>query len=259
MGNIQPARLRWYFSQALTGGPQDDGLLQRFQIAVWPDLPSDWKVVDRQVNQTALETAQRVYLKLVDLSADDPVRIRLGEDAQELFISWWTKLENSKIRNSDFPPFLVAHFSKYKKLMPALAGLFELADRAAEGLVDSPVLISLDHACQASAFCDEYLEAHARRLYSCVTAPQLRAARELARHIIRGGVPSTFTTREVYLKGWSGLSTPEDVRDALELLEEANWVHRLALPSSPTGGRPAERWEVNPKVTVRKEVRCAEK
>ena len=43
-GNIQPARLRWYLSQTLEGGPADDGPFQRFQLLVWPDPPREWKL-----------------------------------------------------------------------------------------------------------------------------------------------------------------------------------------------------------------------
>ena len=60
------------------------------------------------------------------------------------------------------------------------------------------------------AWC-EYLESHARRVYSCIVTPQLRAARELADKIKhrKVGADGFFSCREVYLKGWSGLDTPE--------------------------------------------------
>jgi hypothetical protein len=33
----------------LAGGIGDDGLLQRLQLAVWPDIPATWTNVDRSV------------------------------------------------------------------------------------------------------------------------------------------------------------------------------------------------------------------
>ena len=36
-GGIQPARLRAYLADALRDGPSNDGLIQRFQLLVWPD------------------------------------------------------------------------------------------------------------------------------------------------------------------------------------------------------------------------------
>ena len=95
-------------------------------------------------------------------------------------------------------------------------------------------------------FC-EYLEAHARRVYACIVSPETRAARDLARHIRIHNLSGVFKTREVYLKGWSGLDTPERVRGALTVLEDAGWVRRVE--NSTSGGRPSEAWTVNPKVT----------
>jgi len=132
--------------------------------------------------------------------------------------------------------------------MPSLALLFELADLAATGaMIGEGVTVSQDHAKQAAVFC-EYLESHARRVYACIISPETRAARDLAHHIRGHDLPEEFRTREVYLKGWSLLDTPERVRGALTLLEDAGWVRRAEPPASPSGGRPSEDWIVNPKV-----------
>ncbi len=37
LGGIQPGRLRSYLADALHDGPSNDGLIQRFQLMVWPD------------------------------------------------------------------------------------------------------------------------------------------------------------------------------------------------------------------------------
>jgi putative DNA primase/helicase len=39
IGTIQPGRLAEYVSAAVRGGSGDDGLIQRFQLAVWPKRP----------------------------------------------------------------------------------------------------------------------------------------------------------------------------------------------------------------------------
>jgi len=250
-GNIQPTRLRWYLSQALEGGPNDDGLFQRFQALVWPDPPRNWRLVDRPPNASALGKAEKVYSRLANLSADDPVRMRFGPDAQKLFYEWWAELESMVRGDSGLAPPLVAHLAKYRSLMPTLAGLFELADlAAADGDLCAEILVDLDHTRQAAALCD-YLESHARRAYACVVSPECRAARELARHIQANDLPEVFTTRSVYLKGWSALDTPERARGALALLEDAAWVRQREAPPSLSGGRPSEVWLVNPKVVRR--------
>jgi len=81
--------------------------------------------------------------------------------------------------------------------------------------------VSLEHTTQAIAFC-RYLESHARRVYGCATSPERHAARELGRHLEQGDLAEKFTTRDVYLKGWSGLDTAVRARGALEVLADAS-------------------------------------
>jgi hypothetical protein len=57
---------------------------------------------------------------------------------------------------------------------------------------------------------------------------------------------SRFRVRQVYLKGWSALDTPEAVRQALSVLEDADWVRRM--PDADATGRPPEEFEINPKI-----------
>lgn len=247
LGNVQPSRLRGYLSDVLEGGPTDDGLFQRFQILVWPNPPRNWRLVDRSPSAAALVAAEKVYSQLANLSTDTPVRMRFDPDAQRLFNEWWTALESTLRNDSSLPPSLVAHFAKYRSLMPTLAGLFELADLAAAGNLGAQALVNLDHTRQAAAFCD-FLASHARRVYACVITPECRNARELARHVRSKDVSEVFSPRSVYLKGWSGLDTPERVRGALSLLEDAAWVRRVESTPYPSGGRPSEEWLVNPKV-----------
>lgn len=162
-----------------------------------------------------------------------------------------TDLE-AKLRGNELHPALVSHLSKYRKLMPALALLFELADRVAAGTDlanPSDLRVTLNHAKQAAAFC-EYLESHAQRIYSCVTTPQMRAAQELTEKIKthKVGADGFFSCRDVYLKGWSGLDSPDAVRFAAQVLEDAGWIREVTADARPSGGRPSLRYQVNPKV-----------
>ncbi|HEY3439464.1 MAG TPA: YfjI family protein [Paludibaculum sp.] len=247
LGGIQPGRLRSYLVDALEDGPSNDGLVQRFQLLVWPDTAPEWRYVDRIPDADAEERAGRVFRKLVELDPDNPARYRFSPEAQSLFIEWLAENEG-KIRGDELHPALIAHLSKYSKLMPALAVLFELAAWAVD--VGSANTVSLEHTRQAAAWC-EYLESHSRRVYSCVVTPQLRAARELAaklrgRKVAAGG---SFSCREVYLKGWSYLDTTEAVKQAAEVLQDAGWVRDVSGGEpGPAGGRPSNRYEVNPEV-----------
>jgi putative DNA primase/helicase len=264
LGGIQPGRLRSYLADALKDGPANDGLIQRFQLLVWPDTDPNWEYVDTRPDAAIEERVTRIFQTLVDLDSANPLQFRFDADAQELFIDWLTDLER-KLRSSELHPALISHLSKYRSLMPTLALLFELADHAAGDSVvfvgatpgeSQNFSVSLEHTKQAAAFCD-YLESQARRVYSCMVTPQLRAARELATKIKgrKVGADGFFSFRNVYLKGWSGLDSPEAVKQAVEVLQDAAWVRPAdGETSDPSGrGRPSNRYEVNPKVWLGRE------
>jgi putative DNA primase/helicase len=258
LGGIQPGRLRSYLVDALEDGPTNDGLIQRFQLLVWPETPPDWKYVDRLPDAASGQKAALAFGRLVEMSAENPARFRFDPDAQQLFIDWLSELE-AKIRGDELHAALTAHLGKYRSLMPSLALLFELADLASSvgfdgtSLTATQNLVGLKSTQQAAAFCD-YLESHACRIYSAIVTPQLRAARELADHVKkkhirnRDGGFDWFAARDVYLKCWSGLDSPEAVRIAAEVLEDAGWLRSVPHVSGPLGGRPPNRYMVNPRV-----------
>jgi putative DNA primase/helicase len=248
MGGIQPDRLRSYLADTLAGGPTNDGLIPRFQVLVWPDVSKNPVYVDRAPNAAAEQRVARIFSRLVDMEPEMTERLRFAPDAQELFVEWFVDLER-RLASNELHPALVSHLSKYRSLMPSLALLFEWADAAAKETV--PTCVSLAHGQQAANWCD-YLESHARRIYSCVVTPQFRAAQILSQKIREKkiGADGIFSIRDVYLKGWTGLDTPETAKAAANILEDAGWIRSIESESpDPLGrGRPANRYQINPKV-----------
>jgi putative DNA primase/helicase len=240
LGGIQPGRLRGYLADALADGPANDGLLQRFQLLVYPDPPNDWQYVDRAPRADIVVPVQELFERIASWDPSDPHRFRFSPDAQELFVAFLTELEG-KLRSTDLHPAMVSHLAKYRSLMPALALLFEIGDGGTES-------VSLRHAQQAAAFCD-YLESHARRVYSMIISPERQAAAELGRHFKEGWkrAEGMFTVRDVYHNDWRGLESPDAVRRAISLLEDANWV-RPVRRERPEGGRPCEQYAINPRI-----------
>jgi hypothetical protein len=272
-GNTVPARLRYYLTSVLSGAPTDDGFLPRFQVMCWPDVGTDWKYVDRVNSNAAANMAEQVYRSLVRLSGKYPLQLRFNAESQKLFVAWLTDLE-VKLRSDMLNPVMAGHVSKYRKLMPVLAGIFELADCARRGELqtkaipeptystyarrivfeDSPptessdaTLISTTNTLRAIALCD-YFERHAARVYSCIITPEIRAGHALARRIKKGDLEAQFSSRDVSRKSWSDLNTPELITAALLHLTDLFWIRPLKLPPSPQGGRPSELFEINPKI-----------
>ncbi|WP_275425910.1 DUF3987 domain-containing protein [Occallatibacter savannae] len=237
-GGIQPARLRSYLADALRDGPSNDGLIQRFQLLVWPDVPTTWKYVDRSPDQDALKLTESVFDRIVALDSNSPLYFRFDEEALKLFEQWLTDLEHRiQIEES---PHMHAHLAKYRSLMPALALLFALADGNGE-------FVPFVHAQMAREFC-AYLESHARRVYASQVGPERAAAISLSQRIARGWrcQEGSFSLRDVYRNDWTNLDSPEKARNAIRILEEYRWVRQVENATS--FGRPSERYEINPKL-----------
>ena len=249
LGSIQPGPLSTYVYQATQGEKGDDGLLQRFQLLVWPDPPSTWRNVDRWPDTEAKNRAYEAFKRLDALNPEDfgasgedeegIPSVRFTDDTQEVFDRWRDELEG-RLRTAELPPALESHFAKYRSLMPSLALVFQLiefvdgsGERSAVGL--RPTL-------QAAAWC-EYLETHARRLYSSAENPAMEGARALLDHIRKGEVCDGDSTRSVYRKHWAKLSTPEEVNSACQVLQEFGW---LRIEAVKTGGRSATRLRLHP-------------
>lgn len=248
LGGIQPDILAAYVRDAVRGGAGADGLLQRFQMIVYPDISPEWHNVDRWPDTEAKNKAFEVFDYLAQLTAaqagavsDTPDAIpylRFTSDAQEQFDQWRAGMER-RLRTDGEHPAFEAHLSKYRKLVPSLALLIHLANRGTGPVTLAALAKALDWAT--------YLEAHARRVYSAVLRPDMAAARELAKHIRRGDLPGRFKLRDTYRKGWAGLSTKEDAEAATEVLCDLGWIRPIAEPCRTTGRPASPSFAINPK------------
>jgi putative DNA primase/helicase len=251
LGGIQPGPLRAFLRWVVKGEEADDGLISRFQLLVWPDQ-AEWKNVDRWPDTLAKNRAFEVFKRLDTLDpvqagafpdADGgPPTMRFALPAQDLFDSWLHDLENNKLRTPDENPLIESHLGKFRKLQPALALHFHLVE-VMDGQASGPV--SLRAAELAVKWCD-FLEAHARRIYSCVAEPDLESARGLSEKIRCGALSSPFQARDVYRRGWSGLDDPHAVRRAVGILQELGWLRITDVDQ--TGGAPREDVHIHPKL-----------
>lgn len=238
LGGIQPGRIQAYVREAVSGGAGDDGLLQRFALSVWPDIGGSFKNVDQWPDNQAKQRAYDAFDRLgaVEVEGDQPVW-RFDAAAQAIFNEWREQFE-PEIRSGDLHPALVAHLSKYRKLIPALSLVFAMIDAPEAGVIEQ------HHLLRALAWSD-YLRTHAERLYSAAVMPETGAAKTLLTKIRAGLLGNSFTARMVAQKSWAGLGSTEAVRKAAELLADYDYLHRETVQ---TGGRPSEQYTVNPRV-----------
>lgn len=242
-GTMQPGKLQSYVRAALRGGIDDDGLLQRFQILVWPEFSRKWENVDRSPDTAAFERVAELFRALdTELPGLTPdlkfpaiiPTIRFDKEAQELFDEWRDELE-IRLRSEamDNTPAFASHLAKYRSLMPTLALIFHLAEVVPRG--DLPA-VSASAAKGAAGWC-VYLEQHARKVYAAELNPDLASAHALMDKIKVGQIEDKMNVRDVYRRGWKGLTDPDQVYGGLRILEK----YRIAGPAEIyTGGNPAE-------------------
>ncbi len=251
VGTIQPGKLSSYVSGALHGEGGDDGLLQRYQLAVWPDGTVEWRDVDRKPDGTARDAAFDVFQRIdsldpaslsVEANHDGIPALRFAPDAQELFDAWRADLE-ARLRTPEMEacPAFESHLSKYRSLMPSLALIFHLTETVSSV---SSSAVGFGSVKAAAAWC-QFLEAHARKIYAAEMNADVSAAHALAAKIEAGAVEDGGSVRDLYRPQWSGLRTPEAVYEGLMVLQKLGW---LRIEERETGARKADVVLLSPKL-----------
>ena len=243
-GGFQPDRIKAYVQFSQRGSSKNDGLLQRFQLLVWPDPIKAFRLIDRKPNKLVMDRYHEAILNLPKLgqrSLAGAKRVQSGAQlfhftpkAQQTFNAWYVQNERI-LSNDDLDTARQSHFAKYRSLIPALALLFHLLDRH-EGSVCDECLN------RALAFAD-YLKEHANRIYASVSGHDYNAIRTLATRLLNSQLSNEFTGRTLTLKGWAGLATREQAQAAIDALVEYNWLTETELR---TGGRPSIKYTLNP-------------
>jgi hypothetical protein len=236
-----------YVADAMRGGRGDDGLIQRLQILVWPDSPSEYRHVDRWPNSEARDRLTDVFERLADLDAesfaerdkyDDGTGIpwvRFDSDGQATFDKWYVAFQK-RIRTKDLPEAFESHLSKYASLVPSIALVLHLAI-GGRGPVSG-------EAAELAVRWAEYLESHAARLYSIAMVPERRQAKPLLVRLIEWPKNKPIKARDIARKGWSELEDSEVVRKTMELLADAGWVQ--SMQTMPESGRPTTHYAIHP-------------
>ncbi|WP_336274632.1 YfjI family protein [Vreelandella indica] len=228
IGGIQPSKIAPIVRGATTGS-DDDGLVQRFQLSVWPDPNPKWKWVDQAPCKQSKEKYRQAFYALHNLhfetEDDEPPIWKFSDEAQPIFIEWMEEL-HSTVKKGDLSPVMESHLLKMPQTICSLALLFALI----EGEQDE---IGHDSTCRALAWA-KFLTSHAERLYSAVTCSHVAGA--ILIHKRRDKLPNPFTARHVHRKQWTGLTSSEDVKEAIQLLEEHKYVNPITTTADT--GRP---------------------
>jgi len=247
IGTIQPGPLKEYLRQAVEGGIGDDGLMQRFQLAVWPDDPKEWVNVDREPDINARADAMEAFTYADSLT---PEQIGAQSDlyeqgvpflhftdiAQQRFDQWMYVRENI-LRQNQYDAVMESHLTKYRSLIPSLALLIHIAE-----MKTAPVDID---ALEKAIKWGDYLATHAHRIYASACGTADSPENLLAGKIENGHVADRFTTRDISEHHWSGLNKKTIVQEAVKKLVELGWLREETLS---TKGRPSTIYHINPQI-----------
>ncbi len=236
LGGIQPSKLLPLLL-AQRDGSGDDGLVERFQLMVYPDIKS-FIYKDRKPNVEKREKAYQVFSSLdgigyCDLETDRPV-LKFDNEAQELFSDWYCNLM-TRVSGNDINQRLESHLGKYPSLMPSLSLIFHVAEC---GLKAN---ITVDSVKLAIRWC-EVLETHARRVYALADG-SMAGAKILFERLQK--LPAEFKMDDLRDKGWMGLQGRQEREEALKILEEHGYLVKVEERHS-NKGRSSVTYKVNP-------------
>jgi hypothetical protein len=233
IGGIQPTKIAKLVCDAMHG-IADDGLIQRFQLAIWPDDIGSWVWLDRAPNEPAQEAYYGIFDAIDKLQIGNRPYLRFTPEAQLLFIQWMEEIQE-KARVKDIHPAIESHMLKMPQTIAGLALLFEIIDGGREAVDTEATARALDWA--------DYLLSHANRLYSVATNQSIDNARLILER--KNKLPNPFSARDIHRKNWAGLDKIETINEALECLEDYHHLLSKDLPSTKVGGRPTISYQWN--------------
>lgn len=242
-GGFQPDKIKHYVQMAQSGSSNNDGLLQRFQLLVWPDLSEEFLLVDRCPNQAALGAMNSAMLALRSAGKSSKLNkhgsylLHFDAEAQAGFNAWYVTNEKM-LRSTNIGIAEQSHFSKYRSLVPGLALLFHLLEEHDDAVCSQCLTGALQFAA--------YLMSHAQRIYDAVHSVDGACAHALVGRLLAGKLASGFTLRSVYTKGWRDLSDQKRVKQGLDQLVELGWLKETQVE---TGGRGTVQYDINPHIT----------
>jgi len=202
---------------------------------------TDFKVIDRKPDLAAYNSAMNIYdhFKKIrdDFNGSDKTVFSFSEEAQPTYLHWLEDHENSIRRTSTNSPAIEALLAKYRSLVPSLALIFHLIN------TDNTRHVSHE-ALQLAMHWADFLYNHAKKVYHSVISRDVVCGHALAKKIKLAKVNTGTTVREIYRKEWSQLTNSADVKLAVSLLQDLNWV-RVKTIKLETGA-PSEVLEINP-------------
>ncbi len=256
IGGIQPSKLQRYISEAYSFD-NSDGLPQRF-IFSYPDTNQRGgkpTKADFEQMQNGYAAANIICKKLAEFNFNGNVVgangdifqiVKFSREAQSAVDEWngdiETEAESLQIEDEPFSSYLY----KLPKSCFAIALIFHCLEHINEAMF--PDEITLETTLRAIAY-TEILTSHARRVFALGENQIFSLAQILIGKIKKGELEQGFTAYEIKRKQWSGLKTPDTIKDVVDLLLDYGFL--LELPTKGEG-RPTVKYSIHPSLETEK-------
>jgi len=235
---VQPQILR---ELADVQGGRGRGLLGRFLYSLpVPNLGSRAyrsRAIDRQA---ASRYGALVAAMLAQPLEDDPRALSLRGGALDVWVDFYSMVEERQREGGDLRP-LADWASKAAGAAARIAGCLHAAEHAHDRPERAPIAPETVAAAVAIA---DYFVHHALAAFGLMgDSKEMALARRVSGWLDRHR-PQVFSLRDLHQHVRT--DSPSDLLPALRLLEERAIVRPLPTPRNPAGGRPSQRFAVNP-------------
>ncbi|MFA0088316.1 YfjI family protein [Vibrio sp. 10N.261.51.F12] len=229
LGGIQPSRLSEVL-QDRNSGKGNDGLFERFQLAVFPES-NQGSYTDVAPDHEHKEVVSSIFMKLANVEHNETETCRFNSDAQLLWGSWSEEFA-TKIRDMD--ESWQAIKGKHPALVAKLSLIFHLIEEA-ENCADIKSSDSKRirvHNLERAIKWLEYLDAHMQKIIQIGKHSSQKKNSSPARSLLErlDKFDGSFTKQQLAQKGWSNLTAKNSREEALDELESKGYIRWVESP-----------------------------
>ncbi|EOG1047662.1 DUF3987 domain-containing protein [Vibrio fluvialis] len=224
LGGIQPKILIPVLSDRASGRG-DDGLYERFQLAVYPNVINmEYIDIDRNVEDN--KGVNDIFSLIAKLGGKESSCFNFSEEAQNVWDKWSKEFhKNVNLLSDDEQAIEI----KYPALVAKLSLVFQIALNAESNVADLGTdnctvnLVSLEMALKWL----EYLRSHSAKIRALITKNPSNVSSLLCNLSKLNGA---FTKQELGQKDWKYLTNAKDRNEALKVLEEKGYIKLVNNP-----------------------------
>lgn len=235
----------------LAGFPSGEELLARFLFA-WP-APAEHCPLGAAKparDDEALAALRRIARKV--RTAEDPLEIAVDQRGQKAFDGFLAGLaaELREVTLHETDGLEMAWLGKGRGTVARLAGVLELLAWSELGPAGPPGQLGAEQIERAVRLWSDYFRPHAFALFHRATPSERdRQARRVVRWLCQRGL-SEVSREQVRREALQRSVNASDAEQVLYRLREAGIVEKVHYSIPQAGGRPPNRWCINPRLAT---------